>query len=118
MVKSLEKLTTVVRSLEKSSGSRDDSTSRFALVSTLSGGTTVANPTGKSVTLTAQELVEIAQSIGRCRNAAKHLRSTVADKLEATAAQLRSVADEETKNLDNIQATVGVILSDATKRQA
>ncbi len=85
-------------------------------MSTLSGGTTVANLTGKSVTLTAQELIEIAQSIGRCRNAAKHLRSTVADKLEAMAAELRSLADDEIKNLENIQSTVGVILADAMKR--
>ncbi len=70
-----------------------------------------------SVALSGAEIAEVAMSVCRVKDAAKHLKSNVAERLETkTAKELKDLADAEISNITGIQETIQEIIMGAHRR--
>ena len=112
MASALSQLTDAVTTLVSTKAKASvDQASRFNIVPSHEPSSSIV-PFGSisrgeliSVTLTGAEIAEIAMSQIRVKNAAKHLKFTVAERLEKTAHELKQLADSEIENIESIQQT-------------
>ncbi len=116
----LKQLTDVVTMLvDPKAKAAASGSSRFSIVPSAPEPQALAIPSSDeilNVTLTGAEIAEVAMSVCRVKNAAKHLKSNVAERLEKIAKELKDLADAEISNITGIQETNQDIIMGAHRR--